>query len=334
VDFRVAATSLDVCDIDWVNGKPKPNQHCPVVDGISPGQNIGGVMVGPEQGRFVVDGQSGKSVLTPGSDFVSAFTRLAKLGTAGSNLEHGLTAARMAVEKSLSGVNKNFLRSDAFLSVVVLSDEEDDGVQMSCEDGFGNTTLGADGKKDLNACKKGGNSPFLDAFGVAPWAVTTNTSTNKPFTTYKYTAADFKAYLDQSSVKGKGRANVNAITGLRGNDGKIICNNPELGNGGPKEAGTSYVRAAQMTGGVVENICNTKWNELLANVGKNVGELANQIALPAGKVPYPGTLEVWVDNQKWSSADFSYKADGNFLVFKKVPASGVAIKVQYKDTIN
>ena len=333
VDFRVAATSLDVCDIDWTTGKPKPNQYCPSAEGISSGKMIGGAMVGPEQGRFVVDPVGGKSVLTAGSDFVSTFARLAKIGTGGSNLEHGLTAARMALEKSKSGVNSGFLRSDAYLSVVVLSDEEDDGVQMSCEDGAGNTTLNSAGHKDLDKCKKDGASPFLDAFGVSPWAVTLNPKTGKNFTNYKYTPDMFKQFLDQSDIKGPGKASLSAITGLRGSNGSIICNNPDLGSKGPKEAGTSYVKAAQLTGGVVENICNSKWDQLLANVGKNVGELANQIALPAGKIPFSGTLEVFVDGVKWPASDYSYKADGNFLVFKKIPSSSASLQVKYKETV-
>jgi hypothetical protein len=332
VDFRVAATSLDVCDIDWSSGKPKPNEYCPISDTISPGKMMNGLMVGPAQGRFVQDPGSQKSVLTRGPDFVESFTRMAKMGTSGSSLEHGLTAARMAIEKAKSGVNAGFLRSDAYLSVVVLSDEEDDGVQMSCEDGFGNTTLNANGQKDLEACKKGGTSPYLDAFGVAPFAVTLNSKTNKNFTNYKYTPDMFKQFLDKSDIKGPGKASVSAITGLKDAQGNIVCNNPDIGDKGPKEAGTAYIRAAQLTGGVVENICNNQWDKLLSNVGKNVGELANQIALPSGKIPFAGTLEVIVDGVNWAASDFSYKADGNFLVFKKTPASGVSIQVKYKET--
>jgi hypothetical protein len=65
-----------------------------------------------------------------------------------------------------------------------------------------------------------------------------------------------------------------------------------------------------------------------------VGELANKIALPANKVPFPGTLEVWVDGVKQPQANFAFESQGNFLVFKVIPASGAAIKVKYLETVN
>ncbi|MCA2960990.1 MAG: hypothetical protein IOD12_12110 [Silvanigrellales bacterium] len=335
VDFRVGVTSTDVCDIDWNTGDPKANKYCPNADDISGGAKVKGVMVGPAQGRLVEDPTSKQSVLTPSASFVSNFSKLAKIGTTGSGMEHGLTAARMAVEKSLSGVNKNFLRTDAFLSIIVLSDEEDDGVQMWCEDAWGRTTLNAAGQKDLTKCKKGGGSPFLDAFGGIPYALEKKAGTNLPWTDYKYTADNFKAYLDNPAVKGPGKFRVSAITGLRGADGKIDCSNPDVpSTSGPKESGTNYIKAAQATGGVVENICAPEWNQILGNVGANVGELANQIALPAGKVPYPGTLEVFIDGVKWDASKYEHKTQGNFLSFKVIPASGASIQVKYLETVN
>ena len=346
VDFRVAVTTTDVCDIDWSNGKPKTNAHCPELKNpgnggqlISGGTMIDGAMVGPPQGRFLVDPTTKLSVLTNATpNFASTFARVAKAGTSGSSYEHGLTAAKMAVEKAIAGVNKNFLRSDAPLSVIVLSDEEDEGVQFWCEDAWGRTTLNASGQKDSTKCKTNGTSPFLDAFGMRPYGITVNPATNAPWTNYKFTADDFKTFLDRADVKGPGKARVSTITGIRGADGKIACDNPGMPNNAdksnaPMESGTNYIKAAGLTGGVVENICSSEWSQLLGNLGQNVGELANQIALPAGKIPFPGTLEVYVDGAKWDAAKYSYKADGNFVVFKVVPPSGAAIKVKYAQTV-
>lgn len=336
VDFRVGVTSLDVCDIDWRTGAPKPDTYCPNAVDISGGVvNSRGEMVGPAQGRLVRDPESGKSILTPGVNFVSEFGRMARLGVYGSGLEHGLTAARMAVEKSLSGTNTNFLRSDAFLTVVVLSDEEDDGVQMWCEDAWGNTSRDAGGKVDLSKCKVGGSSTYVDRFRITPYALYNNPETGKPWTSYKFTADMWKSYMDQPSVKGAGKFRLSAITGMRGADGKIACENPSIPSGtGPQEAGTNYIKAAQLTGGVVENICSNEWDKILSNIGQNVGELANKIALPKGKTPWPGSLEVWVDGVKLGAIAYSYEAEGNFLVFKQIPASGAAIKVRYLETVN
>jgi hypothetical protein len=337
VDFRVGVTSTDVCDINWTtDGKAKPDKYCPNKSDISPGAKVNGVMIGPAQGRLIKDSQTGSKVLSNSTpNFVQTFGRLSNLGTVGSGLEHGLTAARMAIEKAKSGVNADFLRNDAFLSVIVLSDEEDDGIQMHCEDAWGRTTLNAAGQKDLSKCKKGGNSPFLDAFGVEPYALTLNPATGKVWTDYKFTADTFKSYLDDPTVKGPGKFRVSAITGLRGTGGAIDCSNPDVpADSGPLESGTNYIKAAQLTGGVVENICSPEWSQILGNIGQNVGELANKIALPANKVPFPGTLEVWVDGVKQPQANFAFESQGNFLVFKVIPASGAAIKVKYLETVN
>jgi hypothetical protein len=337
VDFRVAVTSMDVCDINWETGAAKPNSHCPDAKDITPGQWVNGEMVGPAQGRFTVDKRTGKSVLTAGPDFVETFGRLAKLGTSGSSLEHGLTAARMAVDKAISGINKGFVRSDAYLSVIVLSDEEDDGVQMWCEDAWGRTSLNADGKKDLSKCKEGGVSPFLDAFRRPPYALMQNAA-GKPVTTYKFTADMWKAYMEKPNVKGPGKFRLSAITGMRGSNGKIFCDLPDASPGSrtnskPLEAGTNYIKAAQLTGGVVENICAPEWDTILSNIGVNIGELANKIPLPTGKIPFPGSLQVWVDGVKLEATKFTYETEGNFLSFKQTPASGAKIRVKYLETL-
>jgi hypothetical protein len=203
---------------------------------------------------------------------------------------------------------------------------------MWCEDAYGRTSLTADGKKDLTKCRKDGGSPFLDAFGLSPHALPVDNG--KALTNYKYTADNFKAYLDKPEVKGPGKVRVSAITGLRGEDGNIVCNNPSIQAGkGPKESGTNYIKAAQLTNGAIENICSESWTQVLSNIGQNVSELANQIALPAGKVPFSNTLEVFVDGVKLSPADFSYVTQGNFVSFKVAPVSGADIKVRYLETV-
>lgn len=332
VDFQVGVTTTDACDIDWSTGAAKADAVCPDASKISGGVKVNGKMVGPQRGEFIYDAETKTNVLKPGAGFVEAFRRVASVGIQGSGFEHGLTAAKMAVQKAMSGVNKGFLRSDAFLSVVVVSDEEDDGIQMWCEDAWGRTSLNGSGQKDLNACKTGGNSPFLDRFGMAPYAIEKKPNTNAPWTNYKMTADAFKAYLDDAAVKGPGRFRVSAITGVRGADGKVSCDNPEI-KGGPQESGTNYIKAANLTGGVVENICAKDWSKVLQNIGQNTGELANKFALPAGKVPYPGTLVVKVDGVVWGTTKYSYEAQGNLISFKEVPPMGASISIAYKETV-
>lgn len=66
--------------------------------------------------------------LTPEDDYVSAFTQRATLGIDGSDKEKGLEAALYALQPTMTfegGPNAGFVRPDAQLLVVFVSDEED-----------------------------------------------------------------------------------------------------------------------------------------------------------------------------------------------------------------
>jgi hypothetical protein len=331
VDFQVGVTSVDVCQVDSNTGYAIPDALCPSVSYIPDGVKVGGKVIGPLKGTLQADPTTKKTILTDTADFVESFQRTAMLGTKGSAFEHGLWAAKLAVEKALKpgGENAGFVRKDASLAVVVLSDEEDDSVQMWCEDGYGRTSLTADGKKDLNLCSEGGSSPFLDAFGIAPYALMKN-SKGIPMTTHKFTADNFKSWAETNAVKGSGNFRVSAITGLRKSSGNIDC---QLTTGGPEESGTNYIKAAQLTGGSVENICSSDWSSVLANIGQNTVELATRIKLPAGKIPFPGTMEVRVDGQILDANQYVYDATVHAVVFMEPPAMGAEVSVSYRETL-
>jgi len=330
IDFQVGVTSVDVCQVDSSTGYAVPDALCPSGSYIPDGVKVGGKIVGPLRGTLQADPVSKRSILRDTSDFVEAFQRTAMLGTKGSAFEHGLWAAKLAVEKALSKgtENQGFIRNDAALSVVVLSDEEDDSVQMWCEDAYGRTSLTADGKKDLNLCREGGRSPFLDAFGIAPYALM-KTSKGLPVTTHKYTADQFKDWAANANVKGTGNFRVSAITGLRGQDGRLDCAKTD----GPEESGTNYIKAAQLTGGAVENICSSDWSSVLRNIGQNTVELATRVSLPAGRIPYEGALEVRVDGQVLNAMHYTYDSSLHAVVFKAPPAMGSEVIVSYRETL-
>lgn len=331
VDFQVGVTSLDVCQVNDRTGFPVPDALCPNSNYIADGAIVANKVVGPLRGALQVDKVSNRAVLTDSPDFVQSFQRTALLGTKGSAFEHGLWAARLAVEKSLSsvGTNRGFVRKDATLSVIVLSDEEDDSVQMWCEDGYGRTSENARGEKDLSLCREGGRSPFLDAFGIAPYALIQD-SKGRALTQHKYTADDFKSWVSRTGIKGAGNTRVSAITGLRNSAGSIDCGR---GSDGPEESGTSYIKAAQMTGGAVENICSSDWSSVLENVGQNTVELATKVSLPKGRTPFPGTLKVFVDGAEAPNNSFSYDPMLHAVVFKVPPAMGSVISVSYNETL-
>jgi hypothetical protein len=331
IDFQVGVTSLDVCQTDSTTGYAVANALCPSATYIPDAVKVGGKFVGALRGKLQADPTTKNTILRDTPDFVEAFQRTALLGTKGSAFEHGLWAAKMAVEKSLAGGGENagFVRPDASLSVIVLSDEEDDSVQMWCEDAYGRTSLNGSGQKDTNLCREGGSSPFLDAFGIAPYALM-KSAKGIPLTTHKYTADQFKDWAAGANVKGSGNFRVSAITGLRKQNGAIDCS---MSTGGPEESGTNYIKAAQLTGGAVENICSSDWSSVLTNVGQNTVELATRISLPAGKIPFSGTLEVTVDGQVLDAMHYVYDASLHAVVFKTPPAMGAEVVVNYRETL-
>ncbi|MCK6546632.1 choice-of-anchor D domain-containing protein [Myxococcota bacterium] len=82
---------------------------------------------GGEQGRFVI-GPNGQKIITPQTpNGNNVFRDLVNgLGTGGSGIEQGLEAAYLALSDPLINTdNAGFLRVDAALAIIIVSDEED-----------------------------------------------------------------------------------------------------------------------------------------------------------------------------------------------------------------
>ena len=173
-EFQTAITTTDICSQDGV-----ASAQCPV--------EYGGDLTTRLQGSFV--GDAGSTVLSStDSNIVSKFSDYTKVGTSGSGFEHGLEAAKMAVEKSVAGSNEQLVRDGAFLSIIVVSDEEDDGIGLGMTDAYSGKNYVADG-----------------------------------FTDHSFDHNDLITYLN--GVKGAGNFAVSTVTGTRGNDGSL-CDSP------------------------------------------------------------------------------------------------------------
>jgi hypothetical protein len=172
-DFQTAVTSTDIC-ADQIPSN-LALRACPV--------NYGGSSATRHRGSFV--GDDGRKVLKhTDSDIVAKFTSYTKVGTNGSGFEHGLKAAEMALEKVTSGTNAPLLRADAFLAVIVVSDEEDDGIGLSLTDPANGRNFTAEG-----------------------------------LTTFKYTEDNMIDYL--KVVKGEGKFSISSIAPTRNANGSI-----------------------------------------------------------------------------------------------------------------
>jgi hypothetical protein len=106
---------------------------------------------GGENGRFVPLTGTAPRVVTPQTtpSPVAVFTQNARVGTGGSGSERGLEAAYLALSNPLiAGHNAGFLRPEAALSVIYVSDEEDSSTRTL--DFYVSFLLGIKGAQNAN----------------------------------------------------------------------------------------------------------------------------------------------------------------------------------------
>jgi hypothetical protein len=125
-----------------------PNLHVAVVTsdlgaGSVPLSNGGCPRIGGDRGIF----HAPNCGLAPGSNFLttssdgalnnfqgdlqSVFNCMASVGDQGCGYEHQLQATRVALYEAITPENKGFLRDDAMLAIVLISDEDDCSAQTS-----------------------------------------------------------------------------------------------------------------------------------------------------------------------------------------------------------
>ncbi len=271
IDFRVAVTSTDACQSSLPSDLSQ--RRCP--------------MGGPSsflQGGFI--GANGKKILTPTTPNVEAlFDQYTNIGVNGSAFEHGLTSAFLGLQKSLNGQNPSFIRQNAFLSVIVISDEEDDGIGLGMKDAFSGVSYITQG-----------------------------------LTTYRYTDDDFISYLQ--SIKSEGSFSVSAITGVLDPATNQICRST---NGNPLELGTQYINAAKKTGGSLQSICDDRWDNLLESLGGDLGAQISQIVLEHRALPQSIVVTVNnIQNSDWSYVEAAHAVKFNANALPP-PGSAISI---------
>jgi hypothetical protein len=103
---------------------PLPNGGCPVIGG-----DRGIFHTAPNCGldasaNFIVSANNGTLNNFQG-DLSTVFSCLANVGDRGCGYEHQLQATRVALYESITPQNKGFLRDDAMLAIVLITDEDD-----------------------------------------------------------------------------------------------------------------------------------------------------------------------------------------------------------------
>jgi hypothetical protein len=232
----------------------------------------------PARGKLI----GNPTVLTPADDYVADFQDRVKVGIDGADKERGLEAASYALSPTMTtGPNQGFLRSDAQLLIVFLSDEND------CSD------RGALDSKDAESCY---------------------TSYDKlvPVETFVGEFRDLKASADKIQVS--------AIVG------------PKEGGCSAAVAGYRYIKASELTGGFVGDICGADWGAMMTSLGLNASGVRSSFLLSKGAKPE--TITVQVDGAEVfesPSAGWTYDATTWYLTFHgaAVPARGAEIIVKY-----
>jgi len=135
--------------------------------GNAPGCNTLGALVSQTSAGGVCNFADGGRFATEADDLTVAFPCMATLGTGGSGVEQPITGAIAALDPVMAGpggCNEGFLRDDAILVVVVLTD---DPPYSTMDDA--NLSLDTSGWYDAFVAAKNGDPEALVVIGFVPY---------------------------------------------------------------------------------------------------------------------------------------------------------------------
>lgn len=223
-------------------------------------------------------------VLTPDDNYVALFQNRVRVGTDGSDKEKGLSASLEALTEPLaSGQNAGFLRDDAILSIIYVSDEND------CSD---NEALAG---QDSIAC----------------------------YDEYEQLVSVRDTALRLKRLKSPGvRVLASAIVGP---NAESSCEDTWPGH--------RYHGIADATGGLIGNICEPDYGDIMDELGLSVSGVLNTFELSF--VPVEETLEVLVDDEAIDQdplTGWTYDAEYHLIRFDGdyVPPRGSVIHANYE----
>ncbi|MHB8872688.1 MAG: hypothetical protein ACYC8T_03280 [Myxococcaceae bacterium] len=269
IDFHIAVTTMDTDD----NSVPRGS--------------LRRWTVGPKNGDFIsctpdVTGNSTCNTAPTAdggtAEAVTAFKQLAAAGTGGSAQERGLYAAYLTLQNSANQGPTKFIRPDAALYVVVVSDEDDASCNPLVRQPICTTDPGCRCAPDPILAGAGGygSTGYFSRF----------------FETYKgYGNEDLVALAAIVAIDGASDAGVPSQFGdpsqhvgccLTPDGG--ACPTSGTNDGGYEIAyfGARYVKVAADTGGVAVSICDSKFSGALASLGYAASGLRREFRLSRG----------------------------------------------------
>jgi hypothetical protein len=202
----------------------------------------------PEDGEL-----AGPLIIAPGTPNAELqFEHLVQLGTCGSGAEAGMAAALASLtDRVADGSNAGFLREDAPLSIIFVSDEQD--------------------------------SSLLSPIGYA-----------QQF---------------QNLKRKLGRDSFVASALVSTTEEAIGCDDPDF----PPNVGSRYIELAELTGGIVGDICSSDFEPIVQKLGLAASSLETTFYL--SQEPSVGTLEVRIDEEE------AIPCDAGIWYYDRVPGA-------------
>lgn len=236
----------------------------------------------PNRGTLLGD----PKIITQDDDYIGIFPDRVQVGISGDGKEKGLEAAAFALSSVMTtgnGPNAGFLRPDAHLLVVFVSDEDD------CSD------KGALNNEDNVAC-------YNQYFDLAP-------------------VTEFVSEME-ALKDGYSKVQLGAIVGPEESSGCLDA-----------VAGSRYIEAAKLTGGLIGNICQADWSQILYDLGLNAVGIHATFELTHGAVE--GSIEVKVDDvvvPEGAVDGWTYDSEFYTITFNgsALPDRGAVIEATYQ----
>jgi hypothetical protein len=228
---------------------------------------------------------------------VTAIQNNVNVGTSGSGLERGLEAMYLALsDPMINTTNMGFLRPEAALAVIVVSDDDD--TRQDCR-GINNNCP--------NGVNPGGPNE-IPGPGARP--------------------VDFYVNFLRSLKPDRSMVSFSAVVEI--NEGDCVGSNDNA-----EAAGWRYQQVAMQTGGIIESICATDWGMTLSNIGLNTFGLHATFGLSSTPVASTIAVSVNGSSVPQTSAggqtNWNYDPGSNSIVFvgSAVPPNGATITVTY-----
>lgn len=271
--------------------------------------------VAPNSGNFIsctpdVTGTTSTCNTGTGStaDAVTAFKQMAQVGTKGSAGERGLLNAYLTLTNTANQGANNFIRPDAALYVVVVSDEDDSSCNPLVKQPICTADPGC-------RCAPDGTLGAAGSYGATSYFT-------RFLETYKgYGNEDLVALAAIVALEGDADAgipsqfadpsqHVGCCKNLNGGE----CPKGGANDGGFEVAyyGNRYLKVASDTGGVAVSICEDDFSGALASLGYAASGLRREFRLTRGpELKEMGTIATGVELYVSEATSANCMMDGN-----------------------